>query len=238
MARITSIRQLRGRSGRCEVALDDGGSLKLLPEVVLRLGLHQGQEVDQAAILAAAELEETVRAREYALDLLSRSAKSEKQIRDKLRQRGVPPAVAESILEGLLRSGLLNDAAYSRSYVSTRLADRPMGRRALMQELAQRGVDRETAQGALEAGLAGRSEEELALEAAEARWPRLARLPREDALRKLLGYLARRGFSQGVCWRVARRVADRQDLAGGDDDAVWPDDPLVDDDPGDLPTGE
>ncbi|MGE5589648.1 MAG: regulatory protein RecX [Bacillota bacterium] len=225
LARITGIRQLKGRSGRCEVALDDGSSLKLLPEVVLRLGLRQGQEVDQASVLAAAELDETVRAREYALDLLSRSARSEKQIRDKLRQRGVPQAVAESVLEGLRRSGLLDDAAYSRTYVSARLADRPMGRRALMQELAQRGVDRQTAQGALEAGLEGRSEEDLAVAAAAARWPRLAHLPREDALRKLLAYLARRGFSQGVCWRATRRVADQDAVVEGDD-LVWPDDSM------------
>lgn len=225
LVRITGIRQLKGRSGRCEVDLDSGDSLKLLVEVVLRLGLKPGQEIDEQALLDAARLQETVRAREYALDLLSRAARSERQMADRLERKGFAPDVIEKTLAGLGRAGLLNDAAYSESYVSTRLSERPMGRRALLQELAVKGVNRETAQEAVQSALAGKSEEELALQAARAHWPRLAKLPPEEGRRKLLGYLARRGFAAGVCWVAVRRVA--AEMGADAPEPAWLDDEPV-----------
>lgn len=229
MAQIVSIRQVGRRRDRCEVDLDSGDTLTFRLEVVLRLGLKPGQEVEAASLQEAAALEESVRAREYALNLLSYAGRSRRQVADRLRRSGFAPQVVEETVERLGRVGLLDDETFARTYVSGRLAERPMGRRALRQELAVKGVDRETAQDAVEEVLADQSELDLALQAARARWPRLAQLPAEDARRRLAGYLGRRGFSPGVCWAAVRQVV--QATGGGDEELT---DPLATDDGGDA----
>lgn len=232
MAKILSIRQAGRRGDRCEIELDDGGALKFRMEVVMRLGLKPGQEVEARSLEQAVALEETVRAKEYALNMLSRAGRSRRQVADRLRAKGFAPEVIEATLERLGNVGLIDDAQFARSYTYGRVAERSTGRRALQQELAMKGVDRETATKAVEDALQGKSERDLALEAARSRWPRLAALPKEEAQRKLLGFLARRGFAPGVCWAAVKEVAQKRGGAGDADwadttegDAGWPDDP-------------
>ena len=224
MAQILSIRQTGRRGDRCEIELDSGDTLTFRLEVVMRLGLKPGQEVQAQSLQAAVALEESVRAKEYALNLLSHSGRSRRQIADRLQRKGFAPEIIEATLERLGGVGLLDDDAFARSYTYSRVADRAMGRRALQQELAVKGVDRDTAQRAVEDVLQGKSELDLALQAAHARWDRLAKLPAAEAQGKLLGFLARRGFAAGICWAAVKQVMGSR-RGDSDGDSGWLDDP-------------
>ena len=78
----------------------------------------------------------------------------------------------------------------------------------MLGELGRRGIAKETASAAVAELLEDEGvDEEAAVEAIAVRKARsLAKLDRETAYRRLLGFLARRGYDSDVVRRVTKRV--------------------------------
>jgi regulatory protein len=120
-----------------------------------------------------------------------------------LRQRGVDDEVAVEVLQRYGEVGIIDDTAFARAWVSSRHHGRGLARRALATELRQKGVDAETVGVALD-------ELDPGTEAATARALvdrklRTERGPASEALlRRLVGMLARKGYSPGLAIRVVR----------------------------------
>jgi regulatory protein len=122
-----------------------------------------------------------------AVRLLAQRPHSAAELRRKLRVRGCSPEAVEEALERVRDLGYQDDAAFARSVVAYRSAQR--GRAAIAAELARRGVGRDEAAAAL-AYLDSDDE----LRAARRLAARLG--PLEP--RRLAGRLERRGFSAEV----------------------------------------
>jgi regulatory protein len=150
-------------------------------------------------------------ARKILLDSLTGQARSRKELRDKLARRNVPDDLAERLLDRFGEVGLVDDEAFARSWVESRQRSRGLARRALAQELRRKGVDDETARSALDDLPPGL--EESAARALVARKARsMGSLDRTVATRRLVGMLARKGYSSGLALKVVR-----DELGGGDD---------------------
>ena len=109
--------------------------------------------------------------------------------------KGHPPEAAEAARERLERLGLLDDARYSVSFIQTRGA-RGRGPLRLRRDLAAMGVDRAVVDAALvEAYGADGAEAPTPDALARRRMAQLRSLPRPVQRRRLLAYLARRGFA-------------------------------------------
>lgn len=80
---------------------------------------------------------------------LSYRALSEKMLRDKLLDKGHDEQATDYALAWLTERCLLNDAAYAESVVRS-CARKGYGQMRIRQELTRRGVDRETAEAALQ----------------------------------------------------------------------------------------
>lgn len=157
------------------------------------------------------------RAREYVLRSLTASARSRKQLADGLAGRDVPEDVAERLLDRFTEVGLVDDAALARSIVRTRVAETGAARRRVATELARKGIAGDVAQDAL-ATIDAESERATAFDLARSRARRLAGLDRDVALRRLTGYLGRKGYPGSVCYEAAR--AGLEALEAGTDDAA------------------
>jgi len=117
---------------------------------------------------------------------------------------GFAPDVVDAALSRLEELGLVDDLEYARSWVEQRVARRPLGGDALVEELAAKGIDRETAERAV-AEVAG-DEGERAKAAAAALLPKVARRPLPDQCARLLHNLLRRGFAEEVAVEAVRAV--------------------------------
>ncbi|MDQ3389571.1 MAG: RecX family transcriptional regulator, partial [Gemmatimonadota bacterium] len=120
-------------------------------------------------------------------------------------RKGFSPEIVEECLSSTRRLGLVDDAAFSESFVRDRVRLRPRGRRSLAGELRARGVEPETAREAIASVFLaeGVSEVELACQAA-AKWsPRAGEDPRK-ARARLQGLLVRRGFTSDAVREAAR----------------------------------
>lgn len=105
--------------------------------------------------------------------------------------------------------GLIDDAAFAAAWVESRHAGRGLARRALAQELRTRGVAGQLVEEAV-AQLDQDEESATARVLVERKLRSTAGLERQARMRRLVGVLARRGYSEGLAFRVVREVLDAE----------------------------
>jgi regulatory protein len=147
-----------------------------------------------------------------ALDALARRARSAAELRRWLAQRGYAAAEVAETIARLTASGLLDDAKYSSAFATTAIVDRGLSRRRVLAELARRGVPRNVADAAVDAVVLDHDvdEDAAALAVATRKWRTLASLDPVTAQRRLLAFLARRGYDLDAARRVVDRLTGRQ----------------------------
>lgn len=160
------------------------------------------------------------KAKEVCFDLLAVRPRTRDELRQALRRKGFDEELRERLLGKLDSSGLVDDAAFAEQWVRSRHTYQGLARTALVAELKRKGVDGDVAVRA--AGEIDReSEEARARELVRKRLRSMSTLDEQTAVRRLLGTLARKGYSQGLAYAVVR---DELKNAGADstplDDAV------------------
>jgi regulatory protein len=187
--------------------------------VARRVGGH-GDAVDPDVVPGAPEDEmgdpESV-ARGICLRALTGAPKTRQQLADLLAQRDVPEGAAEAVLDRFTEVGLIDDAAFARAWVSSRQAGRGLARRALSAELRAKGVEPEVAAEAV-GEVDDDDERAAARRLVERRARAMRRLDRATATRRLMGMLARKGYSGGLAAAVVREVLDSAGSAEADDE--------------------
>ena len=201
--RITDLAQQAHDAERLNVFLDGAFAFGLSREVALREGLRLGDELDPARVAALRAADDVAKATSNALALLARRPRSEREVRDRLRQKGYAPEAIDAAVAKLAGWRYLDDADFARYWVENRAAHQPRGRRLLEQELRHKGVARDTVKETIaEADL---DEQTAALDLARKKLRSYAGQEPPVVRRRLAAYLARRGYG----WDVARPVLDR-----------------------------
>jgi len=140
-------------------------------------------------------------ARTIVLQQLTAGPRTRGQLAGVLARKGVPEQAALDVLDRFGELGLVDDAAFSRGWVSSRHEGRGLARGALARELRQRGVDEPTISEAL-GDLDGVRELETARRLVAKKLPSTRGAPREARFRRLAGMLARKGYPPGMCAQV------------------------------------
>ena len=151
-------------------------------------------------------------ARALCLRLLTARSRTRAELSGQLAKRGYPNDVSARVLDRLAAVGLVNDADFAEQWVRSRRARAGKSRRALSAELHTKGVDNDVIATAL-AGIDAGAERERAEELVRSKLRRET-LGEEDArvTRRLVGMLARRGYSQNLACEVvlAELAAERE----------------------------
>jgi regulatory protein len=155
-------------------------------------------------------------ARQILLRRLTEQPRSRAELAKALAKRRVPDEVATRVLDRFTEVGLIDDAAFARSWVESRQRGRGLASRALAHELRNKGIDRQTAQEAL-GTLDPDDERRAAARLVRRKLASVARQPSQVARRRLVGMLARKGYPAGLAMAVVsdELAADRD--AGGAD---------------------
>jgi len=146
------------------------------------------------------------------LDWLARRDRSEREIRDKLRDWGVDIEETGVILAKLIDKGLVDDRAFAQKLASYHQRHDPVGPHRLLRKLRQRGVASDLASEAVEALRDLDLQRELALRLVLRRLPSLLPLAPEARVRRLSAYLARRGFAPSLVRELCHPLL-REDLS-------------------------
>ena len=150
------------------------------------------------------------RARQVCLTLLTLAPRTRAQLAVALRKRGIPDEAADAVLARFEDVGLIDDAAFARSWVESRHYGRGLAGRALSAELKQRGVAADEIRAALDEQLSPDAEATAARRLVERRISGTRGLPAEQRTRRLAGMLARKGYSPGLAFRVIREALEAE----------------------------
>ena len=150
------------------------------------------------------------RARQVCLTLLTLAPRTRAQLAVALRKRGIPDEAADAVLARFEDVGLIDDAAFARSWVESRHYSRGLAGRALSAELKQRGVAADEIRAALDEQLSPDAEATAARRLVERRIPGTRGLPADQRTRRLAGMLARKGYSPGLAFRVIREALEAE----------------------------
>lgn len=205
--RITKIESQRTSSTRKKIYIDGEYALDISAETLVQFGLRTGDEITEARLKALQAAEGLQAAKRAALQLLERRPRTEKEIRDKLREKEFSEEEIGQTLEALRSARLLDDKAFARTFIRDQISLHPKGPLAIKQRLLVLGVDKQTVENALKEVFQEISEDDVALEAAR-RFLRTAARRHSDPhgqRRKLSAFLAARGFSWSVIADVVAR---------------------------------
>ncbi|OZC43145.1 recombination regulator RecX [Rhodococcus sp. 14-2483-1-1] len=160
-------------------------------------------------------------AKDVCLRLLTDRARSRHELEANLAKKGFTAEITAAVLDRLEKAKLVDDESFAQQWVQSRHKYSGKGKRALSMELRTKGVSNELAVSALDL-IDADDERQRAGELVRKRFRTLrlpdssgpdARVERDKVVRKLVGMLARRGYSQGMAFAVVKEELDR---AGAD----------------------
>ena len=191
MGRITKLEKQKGAIRRISVYVADCFIAGLSAKSVRDLSLRVGLEVDGRLRL---QIMRTA-AYESAIMSLSRREHSRAELVGKLKQKQFDGEIIISVLEELEERGYLDDRRFAQMWIERRTANHPRGRRMLARELEQKGVSAEVARETLAEHFPETDERGVLIGLIEKR-RRISSVSDPQVFkRRLLGFLARRGFS-------------------------------------------
>jgi len=146
-------------------------------------------------------------ARSICLSQLDHAPRTRSQLATTLRKRLVPDDAAATVLDRLTEVGLVDDAAYAAGWVRSRRSSRGLSGSAVARELRDRGIEPHLIAAAV-AEVGPEEDEASARELARRRMRSMSGLPVQVRVRRLVGYLGRKGYPPGLAYRVVREELD------------------------------
>lgn len=176
--------------------------------------LKVGQELSDAKIAELKTQDQKEQALQRALHLISYRPRSEAEVLNHLKKYQIPEETTTEVIARLRETGVLDDQQFAETWIENRATFRPRSKLALRIELAQKGID-ETL---IEETLAGVNDEVQAYEAGRKKARQLPNTDEKVFKQKLLGFLARRGFSYEVTSSVVKKLWEEKK---NEEDTKW-----------------
>ncbi len=209
MPQITAVKETK--RGRLALFVDGEFAFSLDPETFADADLHEEDEIESFRLEELRRQSDTRKAVDRALDILALRDHAAGELYQKLCRKFDPHSAAAAVAKAE-ELGLLNDADFARRRAAELMRKRK-SRREVEQDLAAKGIDRDTAAQVLEELYAPEDGPDPEVAAACALVQRqYARKLAEGKRPQVMAALARRGFSYAVI-RTALEAND----AGEDD---------------------
>jgi len=201
MPAITALRISNRRKTQVEIDLDGEPWMTVDAEVVVRLGLKLGGNLDGSALKAIETENAFVAARQRAIRFCLRQPRTVLEIHRRLKEDRCDAATIERVMAELRGQRLVEDREVARRQARRGKKTR-IGPLRVEAELAARGVADDLLDSELEP-LRDPEWQRREVEAlARKRLARLAGRPREERQRKVGEYLLRRGFDPQIVQEV------------------------------------
>lgn len=188
----------------------------LSTENLLRAGLRVGDEVTPGLVKDLTARETLLSLKNAALRLLAVRPRSEKELTRRLLEKEFAGADVVAVLNELKAAGLVDDAAFARTFIRNTLALRPIGEMQIRRKLLLLGLSRTIINDAVRDTLGNVDMIDVARGIAQSYMNKLKRSPTpadpRKARSKLAAHLARRGYQ----WPTINAVLKTLDLPAED----------------------
>jgi regulatory protein len=194
------VTRLAGRRDRVKVFVDGEFWAELDAGVAAERGLYEGIAFSEEELARARVAGERPLAMSRALTYWGTGRGRPGSCARGCCGRAYLGETVDEVISRLEELGYLNDEEFARELA--RSEARKYGPRRIYGDLRRAGIEEEAARGVIEEEFAGRSEHEAAREAAQRRYNTVE--GSDAQVRRVYGFLMRRGYSASICAEVAR----------------------------------
>ena len=204
MGIITKIESQKRNDERVNIYVDEKFFIAIYKELVFSFNLKKGQEIDTDNLKAILEDELYMKAKNKALNILSKSSQSEKQIRQKL-SKDFEEHTIDRVLEFLQKYKFIDDEDLASRIVNTNVNLNKYGKNKIKQNLYNKGIDKTIIEYAIDE-IDTDKEFENALYLGKKRFERLKNEDSKKAYQKIGNHLAYKGFNYDIIKKVLNKL--------------------------------
>jgi regulatory protein len=192
MKKITKIEYQKNNKNRVNIYLDDSFAFGIDINIMVKYSLSKNMELKEDFIEEILMAEEEINVYNYALSVLSRTFKSEKQLRIKLNEKGYDAKFIDNAVIKLKQNKYLDDERYSEILINNKINISKYGKRRVREALYHKGINREI----IDEKLSCISEDDELERALSLGSKKLRTIKKDDERRsvKLSNYLVNKGF--------------------------------------------
>lgn len=205
MKKITDIKPQVKNPTRCNIYLDNVFYCGLELETIMKSRLKIGTEITEERLNEIQTESESLRALDKALNFISLSKKTKKEVEDYLKKKGYLGGTIETVISKMSAYKFINDEEYAKDYVKS--YSKKKGNRLLAMELKRKGVG----DGEISEAIEERSDESEGANTVAEKYLRGKERTKENAV-KCYRYLLGKGFSYDVSKEAAFK------FIGGEED--------------------
>lgn len=188
---ITDISRQQHRTDRYNLYTDSGFLLSLSDETIVKNSIKKGCELSQDKLNELRNEDTLKYAKELALNYISRSIKTRKEVITYLSNKGIDSASADTAANMLEGYGYLDDEAYAKEF--SRVYSKKLGPKAIRSKLINKGISSSLADKYSKTNSETQQDTAAALALKYAK--KYANLPEIKRKQKIYAALVRKGFS-------------------------------------------
>lgn len=211
MPKITKMEIQKRNKERVNIYIDGEYTLAVNREIVYKENLKTGEEINIEKLQIVAEKEEMLRCKDSALRIIERSYKTEKEIRDKLKDKNYNDKAIDYSIEFLKEYNFLNDNSYVKAYIKDKLSSR--GSTKIRYDLVRKGISKDTIEKYLDM-VDSHVEINTALELAKKKYRSIIK-SESDSYKingKLYRFLVSKGYNYDVVKDVVKKVTSSDEI--------------------------
>ncbi|SFU73658.1 regulatory protein [Clostridium sp. DSM 8431] len=210
MGKITKIESQKRNKDRVNVYIDNNYAFSAYMELVYKESLKVNSEVDEEKLLRIAKKENLSKCKESALRIIERSYKTEKEMIQRLNEKGFDSENIAIVIDFLKEYNFINDTNYAKMYIKDKLSSQ--GMQKIKYSLLRKGITSDVIEEIM-SNMDDNKQMDTALELARKKYNSLLKTEKDKykLWNKLLRYLVGRGYDYSMAKDVIKEVMDNID---------------------------
>lgn len=204
MAVITKIEAQKKNTDRVNIYINDEFFMSVFTELVYTFNLKKGMTIDKDSLKSLLDDDMYIKAKNKALNILSKADQSEKKIREKLSS-DFEDSIIDKVLNFLKNNKFIDDNLLAQKIVNTNVNLNKCGKNKIKQNLYNKGIDLESISEAI-SNIDSDTEFENAMYLAKKRYDRIKNDDKRKIYQKLSQHLAYKGFSYDIIKSVLNKL--------------------------------
>ena len=194
---ITSIEKQK-KKGRYNIFLNGEFSFGAYEDTILKFALRKGDDLPEEKITEIKDFDEFNYGKTASYRLLSYRQRSEKEIKDKLKEKKISPENIGKVIDKLKDLKFIDDKTFAKNYITDQINKKPAGRTFLKYKLLQKGIDKTTSEETIKVNYTEEKELNNAVLLVSKYSKKVRGTTEQDKKRKCYQYLLSRGFTYDV----------------------------------------
>lgn len=205
MKKISKIEYQKNNKNRVNIYFDDEFAFGVDLNVMIKYSLTKNMELEDDFIEEILKAEEEINVYNYAVAVLSRYTKSEKQLRLKLQEKGYDSQFAENAIIKLKQQKYLDDKRYSDILINNKITTSKYGKRKIKEVLYDKGINKDIIDEKIQM-LDDVDELKRALELGEKKLRTMKEEDTRKLITKLSNHLINKGFEYSTVKKAVTKL--------------------------------